>query len=76
MLSSCRTTETKTEYAFPTLEAFKPSDVPEDLIAEPQTDVDLLQNSVAWEYWGYDWQDYALSLEQHVMDIKDVIMPP
>lgn len=63
MLGGCRTAPSSIEYQAPTLDAFRPSWAPVDLIAEPQTDRDLLHNSVIWEYWGYAWQDFALALE-------------
>ena len=47
----------------PDLTAFRPSEEPLDLIAEPQTDVDLMHNSIEWEYWGLDWKNYALGYE-------------
>ena len=47
----------------PDLTAFRPSEEPLDLIAEPQTDVDLMHNSIEWEYWGLDWTSYALGYE-------------
>jgi hypothetical protein len=50
--------------------------MPDDLVAEPQTSKDVLHNSVIWEFWGYDWQDYAFALEEYVRDIKVMVTPP
>lgn len=63
LLASCKTIEIRTEYMVPDLTAFRPSEEPLDLIAEPQTDVDLMHNSIEWEYWGLDWKRYALGYE-------------
>jgi hypothetical protein len=50
--------------------------MPEGLIENPQTSKEVLSNSVVWEFWGYDWQDYALSQEEFIDDIKVKITPP
>jgi len=50
--------------------------MPEGLIEKPQTSKDVLHNSVLWEFWGYDWQDYALDQEQYIDDLRVVISPP
>lgn len=63
LLASCKTIEIRTEYRIPNLKAFRPSEEPIGLIAEPQTDVDLMHNSIEWEYWGLDWKRYALGYE-------------
>ncbi|HQO79085.1 MAG TPA: hypothetical protein PLG17_11315 [Thermodesulfobacteriota bacterium] len=65
------------ELSIPTLEAFQPALMPENLIAEPQTSKDLLHNSATWEFWGYEWQDYALGLEKYIRNTKIIVgVPP
>jgi hypothetical protein len=47
------------------------------LLADPQTDVDLLHNSVRFEFLMYDWQDYAIALEDYMQDVGvNVKAPP
>lgn len=75
-LSGCRTVVQDVELKLPTLEAFRPALMPGDLVAEPQTSKDVLHNAVTWEFWGYDWQDYAFALEDYVRDIKVTVTPP
>lgn len=75
VLSGCKTVESRVEYQIPTLTAFRPTLGPVGLIAEPQTETDLLLNSTVWEYWGYEWQDYGFSLEDWVEDLKILIEP-
>ncbi len=76
-LSGCRTVVQSVELSLPTLEAFQPDLMPEGLIAEPQTSKDVLHNSVTWEFWGYNWQEYALGLETYIRDIKIIVgVPP
>ena len=76
-LSGCRTVVQSVELSLPTLEAFRPALMPDDLVAGPQTSKDVLHNAVIWEFWGYDWQDYALALEQYVRDTKIIVgVPP
>jgi hypothetical protein len=76
-LSGCRTTQQPSvEITFPTLEAFRPVFVPEDLVAEPQTDADLMHNSVRFEFLMYAWQDYAIALEQYIQAIRVHVKAP
>lgn len=75
-LSGCRTVVQDVELKLPTLEAFRPALMPDNLVAEPQTSKDVLYNAVTWEFWGYDWQDYAFALEDYVRDIKVTVTPP
>lgn len=70
VLSSCKTSEKPIEYELPSLDAFEPSLAPEGLIEEPKTQKDLMHNAITWEFWGYEWQDYALSLESWIDDLK------
>ncbi len=77
VLSGCRTVVQSVELSLPTLEAFRPALMPENLIAEPQTSKDLLYNSATWEFFSYDWQDYALALEKYVRNTKIIVgVPP
>jgi hypothetical protein len=78
VLSGCRTISApqSVELSLPTLKAFRPPLMPEGLIENPQTSKEVLSNSVIWEFWGYDWQDYALSQEEYIDDIKVKITPP
>ena len=78
VLSGCRTISVpqSVELSLPTLQAFRPPLMPEGLIEAPQTSNDVLHNAVLWEFWGYDWQDYALSQEEYIDDIKVKIIPP
>ena len=78
VLSGCRTVQVpqSVELSIPTLKAFRPPLMPEGLIEKPQTSKDVLSNAVIWEFRGYDWQDYALSLERYIDDIKVKITPP
>ena len=69
VLSGCETTKPTEVIIIPSLEAFRPPYAP-DLIANPQTDADLLKNSIAFEYLVYDWQDYAEALEDFVLQIQ------
>jgi hypothetical protein len=48
---------------------------PVGLIVEPQTSGDVLHNSVVWEFWGYEWQDYAFALEDWTNDLKVLVAP-
>jgi len=43
---------------------------PVGLVLEPETQQELLHNSVTWEFWGYEWQDYAISLNDWFNDLK------
>lgn len=75
-LSGCRTVETvRQELVFPPMDAFRPPMAP-DLIAEPQTDADLMHNGVQFEFLMYDWQDYAEALEAYIQAIRDVAKDP
>jgi len=75
-LSGCRTVETvRQELVFPPMDAFRPPMAP-DLIAEPQTDADLMHNGVQFEFLLYDWQDYAEALESYIQAIRDVAKDP
>ena len=78
VLSGCRTISVpqSVELSLPTLKAFRPPLMPEGLIEAPQTSKDVLHNAVIWEFWGYDWQDYAFALEDYVRDIKVTVTPP
>ena len=78
VLSGCRTIKVpqSVELSLPTLKAFRPPLMPEGLIEKPQTSNDVLHNSVLWEFWGYDWQDYALDQEQYIDDLRVVVSPP
>jgi hypothetical protein len=58
----------------PTLDAFEPERVPFDLIAEPLTDVDLLHNSVRYEFLLYDWQDYADAMKAYLEKIRGILL--
>jgi hypothetical protein len=75
LIAGCQTTEPVQQptYTFPSLDAFEPPRVPVDLIDEPQTDVDLLHNSIQYEFLLYDWQDYADSLKDYIGEIRDVL---
>ena len=77
-LSGCRTIQVpqSVELSLPTLKAFRPPLMPEGLIENPQTSKDVLHNAVLWEFWGYDWQDYALDQEQYIDDLRVVVSPP
>lgn len=76
-LSGCRTVVQSVELSLPTLEAFRPALMPDSLIAEPQASKDLLHNSVTWEFFSYDWQDYALALEKYLRNTKIIVgVPP
>lgn len=75
-LSGCRTVVQDVELKLPTLEAFRPALMPDNLVAEPQTSNDILHNSVIWEFYSYDWQDYAFALEEYVRNIKVTVTPP
>jgi len=76
-LSGCRTVVQDVELKLPTLEAFRPALMPDDLVAEPQTSKDVLHNAVTWEFFSYDWQDYALALEKYVRNTKIIVgVPP
>ena len=78
VLSGCRTIKVpqNVELSLPTLKAFRPPLMPDDLVAEPQTSKDVLHNAVTWEFFSYDWQDYAFALEDYVRDIKVTVTPP
>ena len=78
VLSGCRTIQVpqSVELSLPTLKAFRPPLMPDGLIEKPQTSNDVLHNSVLWEFWGYDWQDYALDQEQYIDDLRVVVSPP
>lgn len=77
VLISCKTTSPSVELVIPTLEAFRPPLMPEGLIPEPQTAEEILHNSVLFEFWAYDWQDYAMALEAQIEGIRvDVKQPP
>ena len=75
LLLGCETIppEPTTEYIIPSLDAFEPPRVPTDLIDEPQTDADLLHNSIQYEFLMYDWQDYADGLARYIDQIRKII---
>lgn len=76
-LTACRTTQKSVETTYPTLKVPRPPLVPDGLLADPQTDVDLLHNSVRFEFLMYDWQDYAIALEDYMQDVGvNVKAPP
>jgi len=70
VLNGCKTNEITNDYELPSLTAFEPSLAPVGLVLEPETQQDLLHNSVTWEFWGYEWQDYAISLNDWFNDLK------
>lgn len=70
VLNGCKTNETINEYELPSLSAFEPSLAPVGLVMEPETQQELLHNSVTWEYWGYEWQDYSFALIEWLNDLK------
>ncbi len=78
VLSGCRTMPVpqSVELSLPTLKAFRPPLMPEGLMEKPQTSKDILNNAVIWEFWGYDWQDYALDQEKYIDDIVVLVTPP
>ena len=79
VLSGCRTISVpqSVELSLPTLDAFRPPLMPEGLIEKPQTSKDVLHNSAIWEFFSYDWQDYALALEKYVRNTKIIVgVPP
>ena len=74
MLSACRSTEVRVvEYKIPSVEAFLPPVVPDNLIAAPQTDADLLYNSVTWEYWGKDWRSFGMRVMGYLEDVSEIL---
>lgn len=78
VLIGCRTLVPQTvEVKIPTLQAFRPPLAPENLIENPQTSKDVLHNSVIFEFWAYEWQDYAMSLEDQIDGIRiEITAPP
>ena len=70
VLSSCKTIERYPVVVLPTLEAFRPPMTP-DIIAEPKTDKELMQNNVIWEFFSYRWQDYGLAYDQLYKDLQE-----
>ncbi len=75
-LSGCQTKIVEVpKMVFPSLDAFRPNAVP-TLIEEPQTDADLLSNSVAFEFLLYDWQDYAEGLERYIQRLSEIFSLP
>ena len=73
VLGSCQSVPKEIEYKLPTLDAFEPTLAPVGLIAEPLTDSELLHNSVVWEFWAYEWQDFALGLEDFRDDLEVLV---
>lgn len=70
-LSGCRTTEVRTEFVLPTLDAFEPERVPLDLIEQPLTAAEILHNSVQYEFLMYRWQDHADGLKDWIEKIRE-----
>ena len=76
-LSGCRTVVQDVELKLPTLEAFRPALMPDDLVAEPQTSKDILHNSVIWEFLFIRLAGLRVcALEDYVRDIKVTVTPP
>ena len=48
---------------------------PVGLIDSPKTDSELLHNSVVWEFWAYEWQDFAFGLEDFRDDLEVLFTP-
>lgn len=73
VITGCTTTEIDPiqEFSLPSFEAFEPSRIPVDLIEEPMTDVDLLHNSIQFEFLLYKWQDYADAQTQYINFIRE-----
>jgi len=47
--------------------------MPKGMIEAPQTDVELMHNSIATEFLLYDWQDYADALKHYINSIKIIL---
>ena len=69
LLIGCQTSSPT--LVIPDLTSFRPEMSPV-LIDEPQTDVDLLQNSVAFEFLLYRWQNYADGLEKFIYKLGEL----
>lgn len=72
VLSGCRTIEKQPVIVLPTLDAFRPPLIP-DLIADPKTDKELMENCITWEFFSYDWQDYGLAYDKLYIDLKEAL---
>ncbi len=72
VLVGCRSVESVPRLDIPDLTAFRPAYEPSGLIDAPQTDVDLLHNSVQWEFWGVEWMEYALSYEDMILQLQTI----
>lgn len=75
VLGSCQSVPKEIEYKLPTLDAFEPTLAPVGLVAEPLTDSELLHNSVLWEFWAYEWQDFAFALKDWNNELKVLFAP-
>lgn len=73
-MSGCSTIPTELpQYVIPSLEAFEPPRIPADLIAEPMTDIDLLHNSIQFEFSLYEWQDYADAMKAYIAELRKIV---
>jgi len=71
--TGCSTTATEPpQYILPTLDAFEPPRIPPDLIAEPQTDADILHNGIQYEFGMYAWQDAYDALKKYLAEIRKI----
>lgn len=74
LASSCQSTPAvQPTIDLPTLDAYEPPRMPKGMIEAPQTDVELMHNSIAMEFLLYDWQDYADALKHYINSIKIIL---
>jgi hypothetical protein len=55
----------------PSLDHLRPPYLPDGLLDQPTTEMEILHNSVVYEFAMYDWMVYAIALEYRGNEMPD-----